>query len=209
MEKQNKYHVLYKTTCKVTGNFYIGVHSTGNIEDSYLGSGKRLGNSINKYGKENHIREILEFFDTKEKAFEREREVVNEFLLSDKKCMNLNRGGDGGWSSSMQSENGRKSNIKKWASQENRNKQSIKLSEQSKILHQLGILKAPDWNGKKHKEETIEKLRNHKRQTGEKNSMFGKVWIHNELEKKSFPISKDETEAFIEKGWKKGRKKFK
>ena len=62
MVKGQKYHILYKTTCTVTGNFYIGVHSTTNLEDGYLGSGKRLRYSIEKHGKENHLREILEFF---------------------------------------------------------------------------------------------------------------------------------------------------
>jgi len=66
MVKGQKYHILYRTTCTVTENFYIGVHSTTNLEDGYMGSGIRLLNSVLKHGKENHTREILEFFDTRE-----------------------------------------------------------------------------------------------------------------------------------------------
>ena len=56
-----KYHYIYKTTCIITNRFYIGMHSTDNLQDGYIGSGKRLYYSIKKYGKENHTCEILEF----------------------------------------------------------------------------------------------------------------------------------------------------
>jgi hypothetical protein len=59
--KQKRYHYIYKTTCQVTDKFYVGMHSTNNLEDGYLGSGKILGYSIAKHGRENHKREILEF----------------------------------------------------------------------------------------------------------------------------------------------------
>jgi len=53
--------MIYKTDCTITGRFYIGMHSTDNIDDGYVGSGKFLWNSIRKYGIENHKRVILEF----------------------------------------------------------------------------------------------------------------------------------------------------
>ena len=52
--KKPHIHYIYKTTCNVTKRYYIGMHSTTNLEDGYLGSGKRLRYSIRKYGKENH-----------------------------------------------------------------------------------------------------------------------------------------------------------
>ena len=205
--EQTKFYILYKTTCIITENFYIGVHSTTNLEDGYLGSGKRLGNSIKKYGKENHYREILEFFDSKKEAFKREREIVNEILISDKKCMNLNRGGEGGWSSSMQSVNAKRSNIKRWSIKENRDKQSVKLTNQNKELHEKGILKSPNWSGKRHKQETKDKIgiANSLKQKGEKNSQYGTIWIwHKDFGNKK--INKNCLESFISEGWVKGRK---
>lgn len=59
--KQHAYHYIYKVTCNVTGKYYIGMHSTSNLEDRYFGSSKVLKRSLDKYGKENHSIEILEW----------------------------------------------------------------------------------------------------------------------------------------------------
>lgn len=94
---RRKYHYIYKTTCLVTGKYYIGMHSTDDLNDGYLGSGKRLWYSINKHGKENHVCEILEHYFTRQFLREREAELVNPEMLTDPMCMNLKVGGNGGW----------------------------------------------------------------------------------------------------------------
>ena len=95
--KQKKYHYIYKTTCQITGKFYVGMHSTDVLDDGYLGSGKILGYSRKKYGDGNHKKEILEFCETRDELKRREAEVVNEDLLADPLCINLKYGGEGGW----------------------------------------------------------------------------------------------------------------
>ena len=93
--KPHTYHYIYKTICTITNKFYIGMHSTANLNDGYIGSGKRLRYSILKYGYDNHTREILEFLPDRISLKAREAEIVNENLLSDPFCMNLAKGGGG------------------------------------------------------------------------------------------------------------------
>lgn len=61
---------IYKTTNKINGKIYVG--KTINNFDYYLGSGKLLKFAINKYGKENFSKEIIEYCDTVEILNERE-----------------------------------------------------------------------------------------------------------------------------------------
>jgi hypothetical protein len=90
-----KYHFLYKVVNVKNGKYYIGIHSTNNLDDGYLGSGTRLKKSIQYHGRNSHEREILEFFETREDVLIKEFDVVNEVLLKDPKCMNLSIGGKG------------------------------------------------------------------------------------------------------------------
>lgn len=95
--QRRKFHYIYKTTCLTTGRYYIGMHSADRIDDGYLGSGKQLWNSIRKHGKENHRREVIEMFESREILRKREEELVDDDLLKDEMCMNIRRGGEGGW----------------------------------------------------------------------------------------------------------------
>ena len=94
---RRKHHIIYKTTCLVTGRYYIGMHSTDDLADGYIGSGKRLWQSIRKHGAAQHHCEVLEQLPSREALALREAELVNEQLLEDKLCMNLTLGGHGSW----------------------------------------------------------------------------------------------------------------
>lgn len=91
--RQKKFHFLYKTTCLTTGGWYIGMHSTDDINDGYLGSGRWILNSIKKHGEKNHHRDIIEFCDSREILCEREEQTVTLELIEDHFCMNLIKGG--------------------------------------------------------------------------------------------------------------------
>jgi len=95
--EDKKYHYIYKTTCLTTNMFYIGMHSTNNLEDEYFGSGTILKRSIKKYGKENHLCEILEFLPNRKELISREKQIVNRDFIKNTKCMNLMEGGNGGF----------------------------------------------------------------------------------------------------------------
>lgn len=211
--EKKKYHFLYKTTNLLNGKFYIGVHSTNNLEDGYLGSGKILKRSIIKYGAENFKIERLEFFENKEKLFGGEKEIVNEFLLIDPSCMNLVYGGKGGWEipsdPNLQKRRNEKGNEKiRWLIKNNPEwvqKRHKNMSKGQKESYENGreIIPPPNWSGKKHRDSSKEKIgkSNSIKQKGSFNSQFGTCWITNGKENKK--INK---RNLIPDGWKYGRK---
>lgn len=207
---EKKYHYIYKTTNLKNGKFYVGMHSTHNLNDGYLGSGLRLRRSIRRNGPENFKLEYLEFFETREDLINREKELVNEDLLKDPMCLNIRPGGTGGWSIQQQMENAKKSNERqKWLRENDKEWAEKRINQLKKngstILNKLwneGKLTPPNWTGKKHKEETKNKIgeANSQKQKGESNSQFGTCWITNGTENKK--IKKTES---IPNGWRLGR----
>lgn len=183
------------------------MHSTDNLEDGYIGSGKRLWYSIKKYGKDNFKCEILEFLPNRGSLKLREKEIVSESLIQDNMCLNIVRGGVGGifddnhgkkfkegaskWMKSM------------WMNEEYREKISQILRNNMKKNHILGKIRYNTFEGKSHTEQTKQKIgiSNSIKQKGDKNSQYGTCWITNgELNKK---IKKTES---IPDGWQLGRK---
>ena len=60
MKNTNDYGFIYITTNNVNGKKYIGQKKYYGNHEVYIGSGVELKNAINKYGKENFTREIIE-----------------------------------------------------------------------------------------------------------------------------------------------------
>lgn len=96
-KSEKKYHFIYKTTCLVTKKYYIGMHSTDNLDDGYMGSGKAIQYSIHVYGKKNHKVEILEFAENREELALKESKIVDKSKVLDGKCLNMKPGGIGGF----------------------------------------------------------------------------------------------------------------
>lgn len=199
-----KFYIIYKTTNILNRKYYIGKHSTSNLNDGYLGSGKILGYSINLHGRQNFKIEILEFCNNKKSLALREKEIVNENILKDPLCMNLVVGGDGGWyndtAKSLKANNKKlwllKNDIN-WA-----NQYRSKLRDKRSSVSNISFL------NKKHTETTKRKigLTNSIKQSGNRNSQFGKCWIYSLAEKKNLSIPKENIENWLSKGWIKGRK---
>jgi len=191
------------------------MHSTNNLEDGYMGSGKRLRASIRKHGEDNHTKEIIAFYDTRELLAEAEKEVITDDMVDDKNCMNLMGGGNGGFISDEQqryrSECGGKALHEKMRTdKEFRELQGEKLSKSVKQAHVEGKMKTwkdnYDWTGKSHSEETKRKMSdtNKGKGTGEANSQYGTCWITKDGSNKK--VKKSELDVHITQGWEKGRK---
>lgn len=86
-------YTVYKTTNLETGMFYIGVHKTSNPNDGYLGSGLVLKAAIKKYGRKSFVKEVLFEFENSAEAYAKERELVNQNLLTSGVAYNLAIGG--------------------------------------------------------------------------------------------------------------------
>ena len=78
MEK--KFNFVFVTTNLINGKQYIGDHATNRLNDKYLGSGRPYFKSaLKKYNKENFERKILEFFPTKQQAFDAQEKWIIEY----------------------------------------------------------------------------------------------------------------------------------
>ena len=199
---KKKYHFIYKTTCKVNGKYYIGMHSTDKLDDGYIGSGTRLWHSIKKHGKENFSIEILEFLPDRESLRLRERKIVNEDLLKDSQCMNLTCGGDGGWfyanlklTPEIRTKAGKLGGGKKFTQMWKTNPTQIE------SFRNLAIQKAATVDSINKRKETFLKIEH---QQGEKNSQYGTCWITNGSNSKKIKLSELHN---LDAGWHRGRAK--
>lgn len=209
--KEKTIHYLYKTTCNVTGRYYVGIHSTNNLEDGYMGSGRRLRASIRKYGIENFSKEILGFFETRELLVEAEIKAITPEMITDKNCMNLMGGGTGGFISDEQQRHrsicaGKALANKIKTDSVFREKHKKQVSKNMTNLHRQGKINYNTFEGKCHSEETKQLISEVKKGTGvgETNSQYGTCWItKNGINKK---IKKEDLEIYLNEGWLKGRK---
>jgi hypothetical protein len=196
--KEKQYHFIYKTTNLVNCKYYYGMHSTNNLNDGYYGSGKRLRYSLNKYGKESHKVEHIEFLPNRKSLIEREKEIVNLNEIAKEDCMNLIIGG--GACQNGVGGNIHANRLKIDSEYADKHVKNFKKMVQSiRSTRKLGY----DWTDKKHTDEEKRKIgiKNSIKQKGENNSQYGTCWITNEIENKKIYNGTD-----IPNGWRLGRK---
>ena len=227
-----KYFYFYKITNLINNHFYYGVHFTNNIDDGYMGSGKRLKYAIKKYGIENFKKEILKYFNSENEAFEYESEIVNEELINDINCYNLNKGGHGSWSHkkgkiTVKDKEGNifdiDKNDPKYISGEviSINKGTTTVKDKNGNCFRININDPKYLSGEvisinkgvPKKKESIEKMKNSLKEyykthyshktIGEDHPFYNMIWV--KRNKDSIRIHKEELEEYIKNGWKLGR----
>lgn len=108
MENKFKY-IVYQTINIINNKIYIGVHKTENpdVFDGYIGNGVNINwpssymdpkypfqKAVKKYGTSNFRRSTLYIFNSKEEAFDKERELVNYDFVNRKDTYNCILGGN-------------------------------------------------------------------------------------------------------------------
>lgn len=213
---RRKYHYIYKIV-RFDGKYYIGMHSTDNLDDGYFGSGKRLRHSIKKHGKDKHQIQILAMYEDRENLRLAESRLVDQECLNDPMCMNLRLGGEGGWdhvNASLTSEKRLEIVTKAGFATSNRLKTDTELFEKFQSLgstiasraKQRGTKFGGSKPGRVHSEETKQKMSESSKGTGlgSSNSQFGTCWINNG--QTVLKIKLTELSSFLSEGWKRGRR---
>lgn len=95
MNTAKKYNIIYRITNLLTDRVYIGRHCTNKINDSYMGSGKKLLDDIKKYGKDQFKKEILYVFDTTDEMICKEIELIRYLFKNNIDTYNISRQGTG------------------------------------------------------------------------------------------------------------------
>jgi hypothetical protein len=205
--RKNKYHLIYKTTNLINNKIYIGAHSTNNINDGYIGSGKMLHSAIKKYGIENFKREILHMFNSPEEMFTKEKEIVSEKFISRLDVYNIVTGGFGGFNKGSTD----LKHIKNIKTGEVIAVNKIKLSEFLNNGWELGGVE-PSNKGKTYvykennrlavSDQELEKYLNNGWIKGYKESPTkGKVWIYSETEDRYTLCNNNDLDFFLNQGW--------
>lgn len=88
------FNYIYLITNNLNGKIYVGKHSTDNLNDGYMGSGKLIKLAYNKYGIENFTKKILAFADTEEELNDLEIFYIKD-LDAKNNGYNLTDGGEG------------------------------------------------------------------------------------------------------------------
>lgn len=84
---------VYRITNLINQKEYVGVHTTSNLDDGYMGSGIAIMRAVKKHGVNNFQKEIIQFFNTESEAYEYELQIVNEEYVAREDTYNMTLGG--------------------------------------------------------------------------------------------------------------------
>lgn len=108
MIKNKRKYLVYKVTNRFNNKIYIGIHSTLNENDRYMGSGTEIKEVLKKEGRKSFIKEILHIIDNKEDMLSKEKELVTKEFFQRTDTYNRIEGGRN------DRQDFRKSKVKNW-----------------------------------------------------------------------------------------------
>ncbi len=217
-------HYVYLIENLVNGKIYVGKHSTDHLDDGYMGSGKLITRAIAKHGLEHFRKRIIREFDASEEAFEFERSIVNEEFVADENTYNLSLGGGGGdfsganrwYGDHPEKRKERADDLNKFRAEKMRTDPEFRqrhidaISQRNREFHAAGKINLENFNFRDRTHTQEAKIAigraNAIHQSGEGNSQFGTVWLHNEEYKNSKRVKKEDAQFWLDKGWILGRK---
>lgn len=147
------FHTVYLVVNLINNKFYIGKHTTKNLNDNYLGSGSILNKAINKYGQDNFKKYYISFHNTEDEAYLEESKLLTKKFIKvygkGKICYNCTIGGGKSVDDLKKSLNISKSLKGKTFTEERKKKMSDDMLGENNKMY-----------GKKHTKETKEKISN-------------------------------------------------
>jgi|AntAceMinimDraft_18_1070375.scaffolds.fasta_scaffold05932_8 group I intron endonuclease len=154
------FNYVYLIINKINGKCYIGSHSTNNISDIYLGSGKLIIKAIKKYKKQNFLKYILKQKNNKKESYLLEEYYIDLFNTLIPSGYNISPKGGHNIPNSLSKETKKKIGLKSKGRKHTKEaKRKISIANK----------------GQKRSEETKRKIS--KKIKGERNGMFGKKGI--------------------------------
>ena len=94
-----KYRYIYKITCLLgewKGMYYIGQHTTSNMDDGYAGSGVRINEYYSIYGKRlgyTYKKKIYKNLIKSQEELDKYEKIYINKHLGKEKCLNIDEGG--------------------------------------------------------------------------------------------------------------------
>ena len=105
-----KYFYTYRVDCTAPGwegYYYLGQHTTSDLDDGYKGSGTKLQEYYKQYPND-YILTILEFYLNKSELSIAEQKLIGDLWETDIYCLNSTAGGSGGFKAANKYWKGRK-----------------------------------------------------------------------------------------------------